>query len=275
MASFARIVWVFLLVVEIYSDSAGAEGLASSTAMTETILTGAEMSQGSSPAHQRRTNDIAMSAIALPTAPGRHRGQDHSTASQEPFGGSLMNPAPTEIRAKWTEFKVRLASELDMLRRCQSADAYCSPAARRLLHIIELGRQRDGRARIGEINRAVNLSIRPTTDSVRHGVDDFWSTPLATLGARAGDCEDYAIVKYVALHYSGMIPEDDIRIVIVGDRKHNTAHAVVTVRYGDRWLILDNRTLVLVDSAYARHYNPLFVLDHRGVRAFGTLAFQR
>jgi hypothetical protein len=35
-----------------------------------------------------------------------------------------------------------------------------------LLQIVELGRQREGRARLGEINRAVNLSIRATSETI-------------------------------------------------------------------------------------------------------------
>jgi hypothetical protein len=32
---------------------------------------------------------------------------------------------------------------------------------------------------------------------------------------------------------------------------------------------LDNSTLIMVSSSDARHYRPLFVLDHRGVGVFG------
>jgi predicted transglutaminase-like cysteine proteinase len=127
------------------------------------------------------------------------------------------------------------------------------------LDIIRLGQQRQGRARLGEINRAVNLSIRPMSDWDQYGVADFWSAPLATLGTGAGDCEDYAIVKYVALRESGIIPHD-LRLVIVHDFKQKTDHAVVAVRHEEQWLLLDNRTLIMVNAADARHYYPLFVL---------------
>jgi predicted transglutaminase-like cysteine proteinase len=134
------------------------------------------------------------------------------------------------------------------------------------LQIIELGRQHHGRARLGVVNRIVNLSIKPTSDWAQYGVGDFWAAPLATLGAGAGDCEDYAIVKYVALRESGIV-SDDLRLMIVRDIKRKTDHAVVAVRLGDEWLILDNRTLIMVSTDDARQYYPLFVLDHRGVRA--------
>ena len=47
------------------------------------------------------------------------------------------------------------------------------------------------------------------------------------------------------------------------------ASVVVAVHLGEEWLILDNLTLIMVNSSDARHYRPLFVLDHRGVGVVG------
>jgi predicted transglutaminase-like cysteine proteinase len=76
------------------------------------------------------------------------------------------------------------ATEETLAARRANLDA-CSPAARRLLQLVELGRQRAGRARLGEINRAVNLSIKATSDLSQYGVEDFWSAPLATIENQA------------------------------------------------------------------------------------------
>ena len=53
------------------------------------------------------------------------------------------------------------------------------------------------------INRDINMAIRPTSDLAQWGVTDRWSAPLATLASGRGDCEDYAIAKYVALREAG------------------------------------------------------------------------
>ena len=76
------------------------------------------------------------------------------------------------------------------------------------------------------------------------------------------------------LRESGIVP-DDLRLVIVYDIKRKTDHAVVAVRLDQEWLILDNRTLTMVNAEEAGHYHPLIVLDHRGIGAFGTVAFLR
>jgi len=184
-----------------------------------------------------------------------------------------MGLTRAELSAKWLELQSRIAVEQETLAACRSDDDSCPAAARRFLSIVELGRQHQGRARLGEINRAINLSIKPVSDLAQYGVADFWSAPLATLSTAAGDCEDYAILKYVALREIGIEP-DDLQLVIVHDIKRDTAHAVVAVRLDEEWLILDNRTLVLVNTQETQYY-PLFVLDHRGVRDSSTAAFRR
>jgi predicted transglutaminase-like cysteine proteinase len=187
------------------------------------------------------------------------------TVLPEPFGFEAATFRSSEILAKWEELQSRLSSEEETLATCRSDSGNCPAAARRFLEIVEAGRQSQGRARLGLINRAVNLSISPVSDLIQYGVGDFWSTPLATLRAGAGDCEDYAIVKYFALREAG-IALDDLRLVIVHYIKNMTLHAVVTVRHDGEWLILDNRHHLLVKDLDARHYYPMFVLDHRVVR---------
>ena len=188
----------------------------------------------------------------------------HTIKSSEPAQLQGAGASTTDIWAKWADLQSRIQSEEETLAACRAGSADCPAAARQFLQIVERGRQREGRARLGAINRAVNLSIRPVDDGVQHGVADFWSTPLATLSAGAGDCEDYAIVKYVALRELGIAP-DDLRILIVHNPRRRTNHAVLAVHLDEQWLILDNLTLIMINSADAIHYRPLFVLDHRGV----------
>jgi predicted transglutaminase-like cysteine proteinase len=215
-----------------------------------------------------------LARLAVLTPGGKDHGQARTTVLAEPFGLQIMAAPPNEVSAKWGELQSRIRSDEETFAMCRSGEGDCPVAARGFLQIIEQGRKRQGRARIAEINRAVNLSIKPLSDWVQHGVDDVWSAPLATFATGAGDCEDYAIAKYVALRESGTV-SDDLRLVIVRDIKRNTEHAVVAVRFDGAWLVLDNRHLVLVNAEEARHYYPLFVMDHRSVSEFSTAGFLR
>jgi predicted transglutaminase-like cysteine proteinase len=180
-----------------------------------------------------------------------------------------MASQANEISAKWTDLQSRILVDELTIMMCRSGEGACSIAAQRLLTLIELGRHRQGRALFGAINRAVNLSIKPVNDWKQYGVEDFWAAPLTTLTSRASDCEDYAIVKYFALRALG-ISADDLRLVIVRNVRRQTKHAVVTVRHNNEWLILDNRTFVMVNVHNTRDYWPLFVLDDQGVKTSAT-----
>jgi len=244
-------------------SSPGAEALARATPSGQPIAV--------VPAKNQKNLDLPRLTLLTPQDGDRDQ---YVTGPSEPFAGDLLIAPVSDLSAKWTELQVRISSEQETLVACQSDWDSCPAAARRFMAIIELARQREGRARLGEINRAVNLSIKPVSDWELYGVDDFWSAPLATFSIGAGDCEDYAIAKYVAFRESGIAP-DDLRLVILHDLKRNTNHAVLAVRQDQEWLILDNRTLIIVNAEEARHYHPLMVFDHRGARAFGTVALLR
>ena len=171
--------------------------------------------------------------------------------------------------AKWREVLARIDSEEETLAACRADLDACSPSARRLLQLVELGRQRAGRARLGEINRAVNLTIRATSDWSQYGIDDFWSAPLATIEKGAGDCEDYAILKYLALREAGISP-DDLRLLIVSYPRRRTIHAILAVRLDGEWLLLDNLTMVMVNSLEATQYQPLIALDYHAMTTFAA-----
>jgi predicted transglutaminase-like cysteine proteinase len=175
----------------------------------------------------------------------------------EPFG--LTRAGTGSLARKWRRLQPAIQLEAHLLALCRTNPAVCSPAAARLLAVIDLARVREGRARIGAVNRAVNLAIRPQSDPARFGVTDVWSTPLTTFDTGAGDCEDYAIAKYLVLRAAGMA-DDDLRLVILHDRRVRQDHAVVAARVDGEWLILDNRRMVLLADAQMDHVTPLVSL---------------
>jgi predicted transglutaminase-like cysteine proteinase len=163
------------------------------------------------------------------------------------------------LAAKWQDAQRRMAEDKARLSYCRAEPWSCGNDERRLEEIVTLGRAREGRARIGEINRAVNLAVRPARDAQLYDREDYWSSPLQTLSAGAGDCEDYAILKLLALQELGMAPED-LQLLIVRDLASRSAHAVAAVRLDGRWLVLDNRSFVLADLAET-YYTVLAQLD--------------
>jgi predicted transglutaminase-like cysteine proteinase len=189
--------------------------------------------------------------------------------SAEPFGLPASTLSSGGLRQKWLGVQRRLDDEMVQLALCDGDREGCvSPAALKFLAIIDAAKLRDGRARLGEINRALNLAIRPVSDLMQYGEIDVWTSPLVTLTRGGGDCEDYAIAKFVALRLAGIAP-DDLRIVIMHDTIHGEDHAVAAARLDGRWLTLDNRRMAMVEDSDVRNYRPTFVIDQHGVMKYG------
>jgi predicted transglutaminase-like cysteine proteinase len=188
--------------------------------------------------------------------------------SAEPFRLPASVVSGGGLRAKWLGVARTIDDERVQLALCDGDREGCaSDAALRLLAIVDSARARDGRARLGEINRAINLAIRPTSDLAQYGEIDVWSSPLVTLAKGTGDCEDYAIAKFVALRLSG-VPAQDLRIVVMRDLLQGEDHAVAAARLDGQWLMLDNRRMAMVDDDHVRNYRPLFVLDESAVMKY-------
>jgi predicted transglutaminase-like cysteine proteinase len=188
--------------------------------------------------------------------------------SAEPFGVFAFRLSGGGLWEKWLGVERKLDDERVQLALCDGDRERCvSPAALQLLAIVDNARAREGRARLGEINRAINLAIRPMSDLAQHGAIDVWSPPLVTFTSGAGDCEDYAIAKFVALRLAGVSP-DDLRVVIMHDTIRDEEHAVAAVRLDGQWLTLDNRRMAMVEDADVRNYRPLFVIDQDGVMLY-------
>ncbi|MBB5018220.1 putative transglutaminase-like cysteine proteinase [Chitinivorax tropicus] len=66
-------------------------------------------------------------------------------------------------------------------------------------------------------NEFFNRRLRFVDDKVLWGRDDYWATPVETLGKGGGDCEDFSIAKYFALR-SLDVAESKLRLVYVKAR---------------------------------------------------------
>jgi predicted transglutaminase-like cysteine proteinase len=171
------------------------------------------------------------------------------------------------VLAKWSGVQAAMRTESEVFAHCRANMATCPEAATKFLAIVDQGRALSGRARIGVINRAINLAIIATSDMAQWGVEDRWSPPLETFDTGKGDCEDYAIAKYSALIEAG-IDAADVKLMIVRNTAANEDHAVTAVRLERTWIILDNRWLRLVEDTAMAQAVPLFALDAAGVRQF-------
>jgi predicted transglutaminase-like cysteine proteinase len=202
-------------------------------------------------------------AACRPEAAAAALAETEAGGFAEPFAFPESPPSFTEYASRWQAITRAIETDARILARCRIEPGTCPDAAHNLLRIVETAQAKEGLARVGEVNRAINLAIRYESDTSHHGAPDVWASPLATLSSGRGDCEDYALAKYLALREAG-VPVDDIRFVIVRDTKLEENHAVVTVRFGDRWLVLDNRRLLLLTDREAPNYAVVSVFGPAG-----------
>ena len=121
-------------------------------------------------------------------------------------------------------------------------------------------RGEEERTTLDAVNRFVNARVAFTDDSRQYGVADRWSSASETLARGRGDCEDYAIAKLALLRRAGFA-DRDLYFVVLKDLARRADHAVLVVRSGGRFLVLDNGTDQLTDSAAIRDYRPILTFS--------------
>jgi predicted transglutaminase-like cysteine proteinase len=125
--------------------------------------------------------------------------------------------------------------------------------------------------RLTLVNTFFNKNIRFGTDLEVWEQEDYWATPLETLGRGAGDCEDFAITKYFSLLALG-VPETKLRFVYVralqqqGQILRVEPHMVLAYYKspGAEPLILDNLTSIIAIASQRSDLTPVYSFNKEG-----------
>lgn len=115
----------------------------------------------------------------------------------------------------------------------------------------------DSHALMATVNRWVNQAIEFTDDRQLFGKADYWAGARKTLALRRGDCEDIALTKMELLAAAGVRREDMI-LTIAKDLVRNADHAVLIVRHGGRFYLLDNNADKVLEASASHDYRPIF-----------------
>jgi predicted transglutaminase-like cysteine proteinase len=130
----------------------------------------------------------------------------------------------------------------------------------------------DLQTRLKEVNDFFNRRVRWVDDDKNWGPEDYWATPLETLGQGKGDCEDYSIGKYITLKQLG-VPGEQLRMIYVkariGRSRVTQAHMVLG------WyetpsaepLVLDNIQPSIQRASRRNDLQPVFSFNSSGLWA--------
>lgn len=190
-------------------------------------------------------------AMLTLTAPNAQAGRLLSTSNET---------KSTDIAAftKWTKLLARQPAHLKKLANKCAGDSACKKK-----HWEDALDEMRGKSRSEQI-KAVNSYMNQTPyiqDIVNWGVEDYWAT-LFEFFTRNGDCEDYAIAKYLSLKKLGF-DEDDLRIVILQDHNLGVIHAVLAVYEGGHRYILDNQIKTVLKDTRIHHYQPIYSINQQ------------
>ncbi|MFA5593099.1 MAG: transglutaminase-like cysteine peptidase [Micavibrio sp.] len=166
------------------------------------------------------------------------------------FGSMEKKSRSLSAFTKWTGMFERFDAALNTSNGQQAMNNFKSQ--------IEFLRGLPMGTMVSSVNEIVN-KVPYRNDRAIYGVNDYWATPMEFL-QNGGDCEDYAITKYVALRALG-VPEERMRILILQDLQKNIPHAVLVVYTENGAMVLDNQIKSVTNVERIAHYKPIFSIN--------------
>jgi len=145
--------------------------------------------------------------------------------------------------------------------------------------MLELARSEAVDVQLSRVNEFFNIRTSFEDDIAIWSQEDYWATPLETLVRGRGDCEDFAIAKYVSLIELG-VPQARLRLIYArADLRafggaSSQAHMVLGY-YDDpngEPLILDNLSGRIQRASLRRELTPVFSFNAQGLWAGGRQA---
>ena len=121
-------------------------------------------------------------------------------------------------------------------------------------------RDNDKLVQLKVINKYMNRA-KYIIDKTNWWKKDYWATP-GEFFARFGDCEDYAITKFLSLKRLGFDAKT-LRVVAVKDMNLKVGHAILAVFLDGKVYILDNQVKIVVEARKIRHYRPVFSINEK------------
>jgi predicted transglutaminase-like cysteine proteinase len=130
-----------------------------------------------------------------------------------------------------------------------------------LLSTIVRSSKLSDKEKLSMINERVNKDIQFQTDIDNWEAIDYWATPVETLTKGAGDCEDYALLKYFSLLIAGV---DQTKLKFLYGRTNISAHMVLVYYECSLCdpLVLDNLTDDIKPLTARIDITPIFQFDN-------------
>lgn len=140
--------------------------------------------------------------------------------------------------------------------------------------LVEESRDLSDQEKLNKVNTFFNRRILYQTDMEIYKQEDYWASPLEFMGRGTGDCEDFAIAKYMTLLALG-IKNENLRLAYVRFKSGNTAPiAHMVLGYyadpADEPVILDNMVTSIRPASMRTDLQPVFSFNSDGLWVGGA-----
>lgn len=131
--------------------------------------------------------------------------------------------------------------------------------------------------KLTKVNDFFNSRVAFVDDIINWQQNDYWATPLETMGMAKGDCEDFSIAKYTTLQLVG-VPIEKLRMTYVkakiGGRNSTISQAHMIVSYypapNAEPLLLDNLIPDIRPASRRNDLTPVFSFNSAGIWVGGA-----
>ncbi len=120
--------------------------------------------------------------------------------------------------------------------------------------------------KLNAANHFFNKNLVYKRDQEHWHQEDYWATPVESLGTGAGDCEDFAIAKYFTLKAMGM-DTTKLRLMYVRALRWDEAHMVLIYNKTPKAmpLVLDNIDPKIKPASKRRDIKPVYSFNAEGL----------
>lgn len=140
--------------------------------------------------------------------------------------------------------------------------------------LIQASKKLTDQQKLVQINNFFHDAVVYQTDIDLFGEEDYWASPLELMGYGSGDCEDWAIAKYLTLKILG-VSDDKLRLIYVqytpiGEEGMRPIAHMVLGYYATPTaepLILDSLSTMVLKASKRPDLKPVFSFNSQGLWA--------
>lgn len=181
-------------------------------------------------------------------------------------GSEILSTSAIDSLPQWQRVLALYDQERAVYLECREASFTCPSRAIDLWQRFIASAQNDPmRRKIERVNAWFN-ELPYKQDNWIYGKSDHWASVDEFL-EHSGDCEDFAIVKYLTLRELG-VPAEHMWIATAYDVFSGTDHAFLIVEDNGDTLVLDNRKETVKAEDHSRRYRPHYLFNENNVWSY-------